>query len=455
MFDLIIIGAGPAGYTASIRARQNGMSVALIEMRHVGGVCLNEGCIPTKTLLKSAYTFRTLKNGGSGIDGCKDAAFSKDALYENKEKIVSKLREGIHKLLISYKVNLFEGEGEIVDANTVRINGQLIKGKSLLIATGAKAILPPIEGINFAKTSREILAGDYIMPQRLAIIGGGVIGLEFANFFNNLGVDVTVYEIFDRVLTTFSEDVSKVTSMILKKSKIKFVLGSKILSLTEDQEKIQIKYILKEKAHFDDVDLVIACTGREAVLPRGLENTKVVFDKKGIIATDNKTAEPNIFAVGDVVKGNIQLAHNATYQALSVVDSLSDKEKKSSPPIPSIVYLDTEISSVGLTENQAREKGIEIAIGKHNVAGNGRSVIAGKTLGFIKVVFDKSTDVLIGVEIIADNAGEIIGGLSTLVSMKVTRHMILESCYPHPSVAEGFYEAVEDVDRRCIHSIYL
>ncbi len=434
-YDLIVIGAGPAGYTAALKAKRQGLTVALVERAQLGGVCLNEGCIPTKTLLQEA---KKAKDSAVQIDTA-----LVEHIYQTKDAIVTRLKSGLSSLFKTNKIDCIVGEAEFVSNYQIKVEDKIFSAENYLIATGAKPSLPPIKGIELALNSTDILAGNYTLPSSLAIIGGGVIGTELASFFALLGTEVTIFEALPRILTPFSQDASKYAGTLMRRQGINIVTNAKVAKI----EQLGDKCLLEVGEKTKEFELVLAATGRVPNLPKGLQEAGVVLERGGIVAPNIATSTKGIYAVGDVVAGNVQLAHYAAFQASKAIDLIGKQTNTFiPPPIPQVVYLDTEIASVGLPELQAVEQGYEVLVGKASTAANGKSLIAGKGIGYYKAIFDKATLKLLGAEIVSHNASELVGGIGALISAEVTLKGLLNTCWPHPSVSEGFYQACENVD---------
>ena len=459
MFDVAVLGGGPGGYIAAIKAGRAGFKTALVEMDSLGGTCLNRGCIPTKHFLHVADVFYNFSKNEEGLTG-QNIKYDMATMYEKKNEVVSKLVGGIEKLLENADVQVFKGKGMLDGKSSMSIEGETgiekIEFQKLIVATGSSVFAPPIEGIENAYTSDDILSTTPLEFENIIIIGGGVIGVEFATVYAKLGKSVTIVELEKTILPPFDRDVAMQQALCLKKMGVKIVNGAKVTSI----KKKSCTYELKGKIETVEADAVIVCIGRIAnTQGMGFENAGLEFDKRGIIVDDfMQTNVENIFAIGDVVKGNVMLAHNAENQGCLVVENWQREAKgeareKRLSLIPSCVYSTPEIASVGISEKEAEAKGITLKIGKVPMGANGKSVLSGSDVGFIKVMFDEN-DVLVGVQMMCLSATDMIGAISTLVANKITRENILSSMYPHPTVCEAFFQAVEDVEKASTCMIY-
>lgn len=458
--ELVIVGGGSAGYAAALRAARQGMDVALVDAGGLGGACLNRGCIPTKALLESSHLFERVRSGVFGITG--ETVLNMDAVFARKDQLVGKLSQGIASLLQAGKVAYFHATAKFVGDKCLALSsGEQLYGEKILLAVGAKPVLPrSIQGIELAKTSDDVLAHRFESCKRVAVIGGGVIGVELATFFSEAGSAVTILEGLPRILSPFSVDVTKYIGLALRRSGVKVVVNANITRLEkagspDDKDAVNLFYDEKGKEKTLTADLVLVCVGRCPVGIEGMESNRIVFDRGIVTDATCQTAHPEIFAVGDCAKGSIQLAHFATAQALSIVDRLAGKPVHTQLTcLPACVYTTPPVAKVGLSEAEAKAAGKELEVGKFNLGGNGKSLIAGEERGYVKVAFEKGSEILLGIEMVAAEAPEIIGGLSTLVAMGVRRSDILKSIYPHPSVCEAFFEAVEDSHQQAIHVLY-
>lgn len=453
--ELVIVGGGPAGYAAALRAAHYGMDVALVEEDQVGGTCLNRGCIPTKALLESSHLFARARSGEFGIEG--ELKLNLDTVFSRKNRLVEKLNQGIGMLVKARKVAYYRAQAAFTGEKVLTLStGEELVGEKILLALGAAPVVPrSIEGIQLAKTSDEILAQKIGAHSKVAVIGGGVIGVELATFFSEAGSQVTILEGLPRILSPFSPDVSKYIGLALRRGGVKVVAQATVKALRQQGNEIEVAYSEKGKENTLSVELVIVCVGRAPRRMEGLELCGIEFSRGIVTHEGGQTAHPDIYAVGDCAQGSIQLAHYATAQALRVVDLLAGKPSRGSLDcVPACVYTTPPVAKVGLSEEEALAAGREVEVGKFNLGGNGKSLIAGEERGYVKVIFEKGTELFLGVELVASDAPEIVGGLSTLVALGVRRSDILKSIYPHPSVCEGFFEAVEDSQKEALHVIY-
>ena len=448
MYDLMIIGGGPAGYVAAERAGHNGLSVILFEKKAIGGVCLNEGCIPTKTMLYSAKLYENALHGDKyGIYG-DNIRFDYGKIVARKNKIVRKLVAGVANKMKLNHVTVINGEALIQSKSSkgieVTCNGELYIGADLLICTGSEAFIPPIPGLE--KVSETILTNREILelkelPASLVIIGGGVIGMEFASFYNSLGTKVTIIEMLPEILGGIDFELSAMLREIYTKKGIEFHLQAKVV-------KVEGNSVFFEKDGQTvtvDGEKILVSVGRRAVTKGfGLENLQVELDRGGI-KTDEKmrTNVPNVFAAGDVT-GFSLLAHTAMREGEVVVNNLSGREDRMRyNAIPGVVYTNPEVASVGETEESAKIKGIAFKVAKLPMAYAGRFVAENEGgNGLCKVLIGEKYGEVIGIQMLGNPCSEIIYGACLAIEQEMTLTEMQEVVFPHPTVSEIFKETI-------------
>lgn len=447
--DLIIIGAGPGGYETALAAAKSGMNVTLFNGGKLGGTCLNEGCIPTKCLCKNAEVVDTLKEGDKfGID---DFTFTLDfnEVIERKENVVGQLGEGIATMLKAAKVNVVNAKAEFKDASTVIANEEDYTADNIIIATGSDSRSLPIEGSNLecVKDSTDMLNISYI-PESLTIIGGGVIGLEFASIFASFGSKVTVIEFMKQILPPFDSDIAKRLKQALSKRGIKIITSAaaKKIEQNEDYE-IVVTYECKGKEEkVVSTDLLMAVGRAPRVEGLGLDKAGVEYSPKGIPVDDGmRTNVGNIYAIGDV-NARMMLAHVATFQgyrALNTIHGLKDEIRFDI--VPSAVFTRPECGMVGLTEEQCKAQGIEIMIGQSFFRANGKALTMGESDGLCKLIFRKDDETLIGAHIMGVEAADLAQQCADLMNSGATRGKMEQIIFSHPSVSEVIMAAVHAV----------
>lgn len=450
MYDVIVIGAGPGGYLAAERISAEGKKTLLIEKEHIGGVCLNEGCIPTKTLLYSAKLYDGALHGEKYGIKTEKISIDHSAVIDRKDKVVKTLVGGVSMALKSKKVEVVMGNAEIKEKKDgkiqVEVNGEIKESTYLIIATGSDSVKPPIPGVKegleegFVITNKEILKLKEV-PNELIVIGGGVIGLEMASYFNSIGSKVTVIEMMNKIAGPTDETISDILKKEYEKKGIEFNLEAKVI-------KIEDKNVYFEKDGKESkisADKVLLSIGRRANINGiGLENLNV-YTEKGCIKVDEKqqTNVANVYAVGDCV-GGIMLAHTAYREAeVAVNNIMGRKDRMKYKAVPSVIYTNPEIASVGESEQSAKEKGLDVTIKKLPMQYSGRYVAENEGgNGIIKIVVDKKWNTLIGVHIIANYASEIILAAAAMVESEMDIEEIKKIVFPHPSVGEIIREAV-------------
>jgi len=434
-FDVVIIGAGPGGYLAAERAGAKGKKTLLIDMdKNLGGVCLNRGCIPTKTLLNSAKIFYSSQNSKQIGVSVSKAEYDIEKAMEWKNKVVSILTKGVAYQMKRNNVTVITGRAQFIDKNTVSVGGENYVANNIIVATGSSPAILAIPGINktHVLTSDEILNINQL-PEKLAIIGGGVIGLEFASYFSMLGVSVTVIELLPEILPHIDKDLSSLLRKSLKNCH--FIISATV-------KKIDDKYIYYVKDDHEEsfpADMVLLAVGRiPNVSDLGLDRINLDFDQKGIKVNDKmQTNQPGVYAVGDVT-GKSLLAHTAYRMGEVAVNVMfGENDRMRYHAIPWVVYTYPELSGVGLTEAQAEKEGRKIRVGSLHLRANGRFLAEhGNEKGICMVIVDAESDVLLGVAILGGVNSEIIFGAATLIEAELRVKDIKEIIFPHPTVSE-------------------
>ena len=455
LYDIVVIGGGTGGYVSAIKAAQMGAKVCLIEKDSIGGTCLNRGCIPTKTLLKCSQIYNIVKDGQDyGIEGIDPYKISVniDKIIDKKNMIVKDLKYGIECLLAENKVDYLNGKAEVLNKTNVIVGNNKVQTKNLIIATGAEPAIIPIDGLKdgmksgFVITSNEALDLRKL-PKKLTIIGGGVIGVELATFFNNIGVNVSIIEMQKEIIPTVDSEISASLKKYLISKGIDIYVEAKAKSIRENS--IKIEYQNLEKTI--DADLVILAVGR---VPRteGLENLSIKMEKKAIL-TNNKmeTNIPGVYAIGDVT-GKFQLAHVASKEGcVAVENALGKKSNMNYNVIPQCIYTSPQIASVGMTEAAAVEKGYNIKVGKFPMYANSKASIEGQKEGFAKIICDSKYGEVLGIHLFGENATEIILSGVISLNMEASIEDIANAISPHPSVSETITESAQAAIFKAIH----
>lgn len=468
--DIAIIGGGPGGYVAAIKAAQSGKKVCLIEKGELGGVCLNQGCIPTKTLLKSVEVLNSLRKcqeyGVEGVDSSK-AIVNMEKLQRRKYSIVKKLTGGVDFLLKANGVKVFKGSARFIDKNTLQIGEEIIKADNIIIATGSKPTkLPiPISGGENCPchvpcttrdtcapiiTSEEALEISEI-PPAIVIIGGGVIGIEFAYFFAHLGSKVTVLEMMDHILPMVDEEITAEVDKMLQSLGIKILTGTKVSKIVGN--KVYYQYMGDEKGV--EASKILMAVGRVPNTEELNIETLGIKMNRQAIAVDEflRTNIPGIYAIGDV-NGVSMLAHTASMEGIIAVENiLGKKYKMDYAKIPSCIYLQPEIAAVGLTEKQAREKYGEITVGKFPLSANGKATVEGETKGMVKVIIEPVYNEILGVHMYGIHATDMISEIVLAMNLESTAEEIIFSVHPHPTLSEIIPEAFHAALGKAIHAL--
>ena len=446
-WDLIVIGGGPGGYTAAIRAAQLGLRTALVERDAVGGTCLNRGCIPTKALIHAAERYEEMKECATFGLRAEGVSFDYPAMCARRDQVVGQLRDGVERLLKGNKVDRITGTARILGPGRVQVGEEVLEGTNILIATGSRPALPPVPGLDLpgVLTSDDLLTGDRFY-RRLAIIGGGVIGMEFAGLYQALGTEVTVLEALDRILPTLDRELSQSLSMLMKKKGVKLCAGARVERVEQGLDGLICTYTVKDKTETVTADAVLVATGRRPNTD-GLCAPEVDLGlDRGAIPVDDRfqTRVRGIYAIGDVAKGSIQLAHAAAAQGINAVSMLAGRK----PPmdlsvVPSCVYVRPEMASVGRTEAQCKEEGIPVKTAKYLTGSNSRSVITDAGRGFIKVVYDGESGVVLGAQLLCERATDLVGEFASAISRGENVGDMARVIHAHPTFAEAVGEAAE------------
>ncbi len=454
MKDLVIVGGGPGGYVAAIRARQLGMTVTLLEKDKLGGTCLNRGCIPTKAYYRDAEIMRTFARSSEFSIDIEGLHFSLEKARERKGNIVHKLVSGIQKLLHDNSVEIVEGEAHLLDRNTVAINDSEIRAQNILIATGSLPSDILVEGCD----QKGVINSDEILeltevPGRLAIIGGGVIGLEFAGIFNAFGSEVDVFEYMPGILNGLDGELGKRLLLLLKKQKVSIHTRTSVQKIAEKDGRLHILAEGKKGEINCEADLVLIAGGRKAATNGlNLESLGIETDEKGFIVVDDnyESSCKGIYAIGDVIGGQM-LAHVASEEGIAAVEKMAGiKGEVHYNAVPACIFTFPEIAAVGMSEDEAKQKGINYRTGKFQFAANGKAMTLGESDGMVKVIADQD-DVILGVHIIGPHASDLILEGTLMVKNRMKISQVLGTIHPHPTLGEALMEAILDIKQQAIH----
>ena len=454
-FDVIVIGAGPGGYVAAIRASQLGLKVAIVERESLGGICLNWGCIPTKALLRSAEVFHLMhraKEFGLSVTG---ASFDLDAVVARSRGVARQLSGGIGHLMKKNKVTVFMGAATLPKAGVVQVGDQALTAKSVILATGARAReLPGLEADgDLVWTYRHALQPKR-MPKRLLVIGSGAIGIEFASFFNTLGADTTVVEVMDRVLPVEDAEISAFARKAFVKQGMKILEKTTVKQLDRSPGKV-VAHLESASgtvtAEFDTVISAVGILGNVEGL--GLEALGVKIDRTHVVTDEYcRTGVPGLYAIGDIA-GAPWLAHKASHEGVMVAELIAGGHPHPIKPgsIAGCTYCQPQVASVGMTEAKAREAGFTVKVGHFPFIGNGKAIALGETEGMIKTVFDAKTGELLGAHMIGAEVTELIQGYVIGRQLETTEADLMNTVFPHPTLSEMMHEAVLDAYGRALH----
>lgn len=468
-YDLVVLGGGPGGYVAAIKAAQSGMQVAIVEKEKLGGTCLHKGCIPSKAMLRSAEVYETAKKAAEYGVSTGDISLDFVRVQERKNSIVATLHEGVKQLMHKGEIDVFDGFGRILGPSifspmpgTISIEYEdnrentMIVPKHVLIATGSKPNTLPgleIDG-DLVMTSEEALELSQL-PESILIIGGGAIGIEWASMLIDFDIEVTVLEYADRILPQIDKDVSRTVQKELEKRGVKFALSAKVQAETlQKSDGVTIEAETKDGTASFSAEKMLVSVGRIANTSGiGLENTSIQLEN-GYIKTNEffQTKERHIYAIGDCI-GGIQLAHVASHEGIKAVEHMMEELKNPLDynTVPVCVYSKPEAASVGLTEQEAKAKGYNIKTGKFSFQGNGKALVYGETAGFAKIIADAETDDLLGVHLVGPQATNMISEAGLAKVLDASSWEISETIHPHPTLSEVIGEAALAVEGKQIH----
>lgn len=461
-YDVVVIGAGPGGYVAAIRASQLGLKTAIVERDALGGICLNWGCIPTKALLRSAEIYKNMKEADHFGLSADNVSFDLTKIVERSRKVSAQLSSGIGHLMKKNKIDVVKGTGVLTAPGKVSVSGadgkaSEMAAKNIILATGARArALPGLEPDGkIIWTYREALLPD-IMPKSLLVVGSGAIGIEFASFFRTLGSEVTVVEVMDRILPVEDEEISRLARKSFEKQGMRILTGSTVESIkttkTGATAKIKTSKGDSEDIKAERVILAVGITGNVEGL--GLEDLGVKVDRGHVVVNEwCETGVKGLYAIGDIA-GPPWLAHKASHEGVMVVEKIAGVKgvhPMNISNIPGCTYSLPQIASVGLTEAAAKAAGHDVKVGKFPFAGNGKAIALGEPEGLVKTVFDKKTGELLGAHMIGAEVTELIQGYTIARTLETTEAELRATIFPHPTLSEMMHEAVLDADGEVIH----
>lgn len=451
-----IIGGGPGGYVAAIRAAQLGAKVTLIEKNQLGGTCLNVGCIPTKALLQSAEALEQVKQAKKFGVQAEAQGFDWAAVMKRKDRVVKQLVKGVQGLMKTNQIEILPGTAAFVDDQTLEVtaaDGEKIQLQPdrIVIATGSQPFIPPIKGLdtytNWLDSSKALALET--LPESLAIIGGGVIGIEFASIFNSFGVEVTIVEEQPEILPSMDQELAGLLRKKLAKAGIRFLLGQRVEAVAGDEKQVELS--LGEET-IQAEQLLVAVGRRSYIEGLGLENTSIQTEGQRILVNEYlQTNAANVYAIGDCT-GQIMLAHYASAQGeCAVENALGASEKFRGEATPGCVYSDPEFAGVGLTEERAAQQGLAYRVGKFPLKASGKALAMDKTYGFAKVLVEEQTQKLLGVHLLCERATDLITEAAVVLQKGGTVDDILATIHPHPTLSEVVREAALAADQRAIH----
>jgi dihydrolipoyl dehydrogenase len=460
-FDLIVLGGGPGGYVAAIRAAQLGMKTALVEREHLGGICLNWGCIPTKALLRSSEIYHLLHRLDDFGFSAKDISFDAGKLVARSRAVAKQLSNGVAYLLRKNKVSVFDGHGRLAGRGRLAVtkDGKPVAelaAEHIVLATGARArSLPGLEPDGERVWTYKEAMVPAAVPKSLLVVGSGAIGIEFASFYHDMGAEVTVVEVLDRVLPVEDEEISAFARKSFEKQGIKIHTGTTVAALERSGDLVKARIAADGEPHeanFERVILAVGIVGN--IEDIGLENTAVAVDRTHVVVDEwLRTGEPGIYAIGDLA-GPPWLAHKASHEGVICVERIAgvnDVHPLDTSNIPACTYCRPQVASVGLTEKGAQEAGYEVKVGHFPFIGNGKAIALGEPEGMVKTIFNSKTGELLGAHMVGAEVTELIQGYTIAKTLETTETELIRTIFPHPTLSETMHEAVLDAYGRAIH----
>lgn len=459
-FDLVVVGGGPGGYVTAIRGAQLGLKTAIVEREHLGGICLNWGCIPTKALLRTAEVYHLMQHAEDFGLTVKDVGYDVKKIVARSRKVASRLSGGVGMLMKKNKIEVFDGQGALAGKGQVKVTKDkkevaTLKAKHIVLATGARArTLPGLEPDGkLIWTYREAMVPE-TMPKSMLVIGSGAIGIEFASFYKTLGVEVTVVEVMDRVLPVEDEEISALALKAFKKQGMNIITGATVKALKTGASNVTATIEKNGKSENLTVDRVILAVGIVGnVEDIGLEKTKVKVEKTHVVTGKySETDEPGVYAIGDLT-GPPWLAHKASHEGVICIEKIAGKSPHAldTSRIPGCTYCHPQIASVGMTEAKAKEAGHKVKVGRFPFLGNGKAIALGDDQGLIKTIFDADSGELLGAHMIGAEVTELIQGYAVAMTLETTEAELMETVFPHPTLSEMMHESVLDAYDRVIH----
>lgn len=460
-YDVVIIGGGPGGYVCAIRAAQLGLKTAVVENREWGGTCLNRGCIPVKAMLHSAEIYRQVETAGQFGILTQKPSVDMERLMAYRDGVSQKLRDGVSQLLKANGVTVLKGTARIPEEGKVEVEGEEdrleISCKNIVIATGSVPSVPPIPGAGGEGvfTSDDLLNLRDHIPETMVIIGGGVIGMEFAQIYSTFGTKITVMEAESRILPMMDKDISRSLSAEWKKRGLEIAAGAVVKEIKNTKKGPVVRFLQKGEEKEQQAECVLIAVGRKANTEGLFAGAVSVEMERGRIVTNGQfqTSVGSIYAIGDVTS-KVQLAHVASAQGKTVAEILAGAETETDlSVVPSCVYTSPEIACVGMTESEARKEGRKVRCGRYLTASNGKTLISGGGRGFVKLVFDEEGGQILGAQLMCERATDMIGELATAVANHMSAEDLLRAMRAHPTVNESIGEAAEDSLGRAIHAM--